>query len=158
MIWHFSIYCGQYGLCKGVSFTIILRIFANIAKCCVVVVLRLSIFDAYRLFAYFTKVCAQKSPYFFHFFQTIASCDHQLTSEGQLQRPLACYWQFLMFSYDFDNVIFANLIYFDNYILFCTNFILILLAQLSLALACNLFSTPTTNWSTFVNCFDHSEC
>ena len=46
---------------------IILRIFVNIIKGCVVAILRLSIFDVYRLFAYFTKACAQKSPYFFTF-------------------------------------------------------------------------------------------
>ena len=51
------------------SFMIILRIFVNIVKGCVIAILRLSIFDVYRLFAYFTKACAQKSPYFFTFFE-----------------------------------------------------------------------------------------
>ena len=91
------------------SFMIILRIFVNIDKYCVVVVLRLSIFDVYRLFAYFTKVCAQKSPYFFHFFRSIASCDHQLTSEGQLVRPFSLLLTILPLSYDSDNKIFAIL-------------------------------------------------
>ena len=50
-------------------FVVILRIIVNIDKCCVVVVLRPSIFSVYRLFAYFTKACAQKSPYFFTFFE-----------------------------------------------------------------------------------------
>ena len=79
-------------------FVIILRIFENIVKCCVVVLLRRSIFGAYRLFAYFTKACAQKSPYFFTFFRSIASCDHQLTSEGQLLRPFSLLFAILMFS------------------------------------------------------------
>ena len=70
------------------AFMIILRIFVNIIKGCVVAILRLSISDVYRLFAYFTKVCAQNHHIFFTF-QTIASCDHQLTSEGQLVRPFS---------------------------------------------------------------------
>ena len=69
LIWHFSIYCGQYGLLQRFSFMNILRLFVNIDKYCVVAMLKLSIFDAYRLFAYFTKACAQKSPYFFTFFE-----------------------------------------------------------------------------------------
>ena len=80
------------------SFMIILRIFVNIDKYCVVVVLRLSIFDVYRLFTYFAKACAPKITIFFHFFQTIASCDHQLTSEGQLQRPFSLLFDILLFS------------------------------------------------------------
>ena len=38
-------------------------------KSCVVVLLRLSIFSVYRLFAYFAKSVHQKSPYFFTFFE-----------------------------------------------------------------------------------------
>ena len=83
------------------SFMIILRIFVNIAKGCVVAILRLSIFDAYRLSAQFIKACTQKSPYFFHFFRSIASCDHQSTSGGQLQRPFSLLFDILLFSYDF---------------------------------------------------------
>ena len=79
-------------------FMIILRVFVNIDKYCVVVVLRLSIFSVYRLFAYFTKACAPKITIFFHFFQTIASCDHQSTSEGQLLRPFSLLFAILMFS------------------------------------------------------------
>ena len=49
------------------SFMNILRIFVNIDKYCVVALLRPSIFDAYRLFAYFSKESVQKSPCFFTF-------------------------------------------------------------------------------------------
>ena len=45
-------------------FMIILRVFVNIDKYCVVVILRPNVFDVHRLFVYFTKACAQKSPYF----------------------------------------------------------------------------------------------
>ena len=76
---------------------IILRIFVNIAKGCVVVLLRLSIFDAYRLFAYLQK-CVHKITMFFHFFRSIASCDHQLTSGGQLLRPFSLLFAILLFS------------------------------------------------------------
>ena len=74
-----------------------LRIFVNIAKGCVVAILRPSIFDVHRLFVYFTKACAPKITIFFHFFQTIASCDHQLTSEGQLVRPFRLLFAILLF-------------------------------------------------------------
>ena len=56
------------------------------------------------------RVCT-KITIFFHFFQTIASCDHQLTSEGQLVRPFSLLFAILPLSYDFDNKIFANLIF-----------------------------------------------
>ena len=84
-------------------FMIILRIFVNIAKCCVVVILRLSIFSVYRLFTYFTKVCAPKITIFFHFFQTIASCDHQSTSGHLAECPFSLLFAILPFSYDFSN-------------------------------------------------------
>ena len=95
-------------------------IFANICKYCQVLcccVLRPSIFDVYRLFAYFTKVCAPKITIFFHFFRSIASCDHQLTSEGQLLRPFSLLLAILPFSYDFSNKKYLQIKYFN--ITFC---------------------------------------
>ena len=81
-------------------------------------------FQCVQIICIFYKSVCTEITIFFHFFQTIASCDHQSTSEGQPVRPFSLLFAILRFSYDFDNVIFANLfIYFDNYILFCTNFI-----------------------------------
>ena len=39
---------------------------------------RLSIFDVHRLFVYFTKR-VHRNHHVFHFFRSIASCDHQMT-------------------------------------------------------------------------------
>ena len=72
-------------------------------------------------YLYILQKRVHRNHHIFHFFQTIASCDHQLTSECQLVRPFSLLFAILMFSYDFDNVIFCKFIYFDNYILFCTN-------------------------------------
>ena len=80
--------CGVYALFR--------RDICIFPKQCVIFILRLSIFDVYRLFAYFTKVCAQKSPYF-SLFRSIASCDHQLlgrSAQASFQPLLAI----LMFS------------------------------------------------------------
>ena len=65
-------------------------------------ILRLSIFCVYRLFAYFTKVCT-KNHHIFHFFQTIASCDHQSTSGHLAECPFSLLLAILPFSYDFSN-------------------------------------------------------
>ena len=75
-------------------------IFANICKYCQVLcccVLRPSIFDVYRLFAQFTKSVCTEITIFFHFFRSIASCDHQLTSEGQLLLPFSLLLEFCCF-------------------------------------------------------------
>ena len=94
------------------SFMIILRIFVNISKSCGIAILRLSIFDAYRLFTYFTNACVHKITIFFHFFRSIASCDHQSTSGGQLQRPFSLLFDILPLSYDFGNEIICRFLYF----------------------------------------------
>ena len=70
----------------------------------------------YRLFAYFTKACVYKNHHIFHFFQTIASCDHQLTSEGQLVRPFSLLFAILPLSYDFGKWDYLQILYF----MFCS--------------------------------------
>ena len=46
---------------------------------------------------FYKSVCTEITM-FFHFFRSIASCDHQMTSEGQLLRPFSLLLTILMFS------------------------------------------------------------
>ena len=80
--------------------------FANICKYCQVLcccVLKTQYFLCVQIICIFYKSVCTKITIFFHFFQTIASCDHQLTSEGQLLRPFSLLFAILLFVYDFHN-------------------------------------------------------
>ena len=67
-------------------------------------------FRCVQIICIFYKSVCTEITIFFHFFRSIASCDHQLTSEGQLLRPFSLLLTILLFSYDFGNKDFAILV------------------------------------------------
>ena len=111
-------------------------------------------FQCVQIICIFYKSVCTKITIFFHFFRSIASCDHQLTSEAPAPASFSLLFAILRFSYDFDNVIFCKFIYFDNYILFCTHFIFWSCFS-SLAFPRDFFSTPRTVAIPFGKLSDH---
>ena len=55
-------------------------------------------FRCVQIICIFLQSVCTEITIFFHFFQTIASCDHQSTSEGQLVRPFSLLFAILAFS------------------------------------------------------------
>ena len=74
-------------------------------------------FRCVQIICIFYKCVCTKITIFFHFFQTIASCDHQSTSGHLAGCPFSLLLAILSFSYDFNNNKYLQIKYFN--ITFC---------------------------------------
>ena len=92
--------------------------------------------------------CVHQNHHVFHFFSKHSVMRPSMTSEGQLQRPFSLLLAILPCSYDFGKkkLGFCNSSYFDNFILFCANFIFNQHSNLLFDLHLVSFTLP---WSVF---------